>query len=232
MQIPIKNGVRSYTTIFMNQLMNWWMLILLILLLIYLRFRIYQKMKTRENDHSKALFDAVQAGFLYFLDQEDKYAQFAADILSHYTLQISLETGNLYFSKTGHWIESRDLYPKVGMTYDFIQPFLMDSGTTIYNLKTAQRELFNQDKAQASFIKLADEVFNRGNTGSNHPMLEASGALFNLLVIEEDSVRNEYFDKFMNGTPNQDGLHLMLQTIKDHDFYGQNPLVMEKKPMK
>lgn len=176
------------------------------------------KDENTRNDHSKALFDAVQAGFLYFLDQEDKYAQFAADILSHYTLQISLETGNLYFSKTGHWIESRDLYPKVGMTYDFIQPFLMDSGTTIYNLKTAQRELFNQDKAQASFIKLADEVFNRGNTGSNHPMLEASGALFNLLVIEEDSVRNEYFDKFMNGTPNQDGLHLMLQTIKDHDF--------------
>ena len=43
------------------------------------------KDENTRNDHSKALFDAVQAGFLYFLDQEDKYAQFAADILSHYT---------------------------------------------------------------------------------------------------------------------------------------------------
>ena len=48
------------------------MLILLILLLIYLRW--LSKDENTRNDHSKALFDAVQAGFLYFLDQEDKYA--------------------------------------------------------------------------------------------------------------------------------------------------------------
>ena len=170
------------------------------------------------NDHSEALFNAVQAGFLYFLDQDEKYAQFASDILSHYTLQIAQETGDLYFSKTGHWIESRDLYPKVGMIYDFIQPFLVQDGTTIYNTKNSQREEFDLDKAQLAFKKLADEVFYRGNVGSNHPMLEASGALFNLLVLKDDSTRNAYFDRFMNGTPNQDGLHLMLQTIKDNDF--------------
>mgnify|MGYP001273834458 CR=1 FL=1 len=99
------------------------------------------------NDHRKALYDGVQAGMLYFLDGDKKYAQFAADILSHYTSRISNETGDLWFSKTGRWIECRDLYPKVGMCYDFIQPFLADSTDSIFNNSTGIREAFNHDDA-------------------------------------------------------------------------------------
>ena len=169
------------------------------------------------NDHSDALYNAVQAGILYFLDEDEDYAQFAADILSYYTPKIAGQTGDLYFSKTGHWIESRDLYPKVGMIYDFIQPFLTNGGNTVYDMHSAARKSFDMDTAELAFRRLADEVFDHGGTGSNHSAYEASGALFNILCIENDSIRDVYFDTFMNGTPNQDGFHTILNTIKTND---------------
>ena len=170
------------------------------------------------NDHSDALYNAVQAGILFFLDENEDYAQFAADILAYYTSKIAEQTGDLYFSKTGHWIESRDLYPKVGMTYDFIQPFLKLPSTTIYNNLSSTREAFDFDTAEKAFTKLADEVFHRGNTGSNHPVYEASGALFNLLCIEKDSLRDAYFNTFMNGASRQDGFNTILDKVKDNDY--------------
>lgn len=170
------------------------------------------------NDHSDALYIAVQAGILYFLDEDEDYAQFAADILSYYTPKIAEQTGDLYFSKTGHWIESRDLYPKVGMIYDFIQPFLKNGGNTVYDVHSGTRKSFDLDTAELAFRRLADEVFDHGGTGSNHSAYEASGALFNILCIENDSIRDVYFDTFMNGTPNQDGFHTILNTIKTNDY--------------
>lgn len=170
------------------------------------------------NDHSDALYNAVQAGILYFLDENEDYAQFAADILAYYTSKIAEQTGDLYFSKTGHWIESRDLYPKVGMTYDFIQPFLNLSGSTVYNNLNDSRQTFDFDTAEKAFTKLADEVFYRGYTGSNHPVYEASGALFNILCIEKDSLRDAYFNTFMNGASRQDGFNTILDKVKDNDY--------------
>lgn len=176
------------------------------------------KTKNTRSDHSKAIYDAAQASFLYFLDQNNDYAQFAADILSHYTIRISAITGSLWFSKNGRWVECRDIYPKIGMTYDFIQPFLTDPSTTVYNYTTGTRVPFDQEAAQSTFMKLADEVLLKGYTGSNHPVLEANGALFNLLCIENDSIRSIYFNDFINGTPNQDGLITILNTIKSNDY--------------
>ena len=170
------------------------------------------------NDHSEALYNAVQAGILYFLDEDEDYAQFAADILSYYTPKIAEQTSDLYFSKTGHWIESRDLYPKVGMIYDFIQPFLTNLENTVYDVHSATRKSFDLDTAELAFRRLADEVFDHGGTGSNHSAYEASGALFNILCIENDSIRDVYFNNFMNGTPNQDGFHTILNTIKTNDY--------------
>lgn len=176
------------------------------------------KTKNTRSAHSKAIYDAAQASFLYFLDQNNDYAQFAADILSHYTTRISTVSGDLWFSKTGRWVECRDLYPKIGMTYDFIQPFLINPSTTVYNYATGSRTVFNQKAAQTTFMKLADAVMLKGYIGSNHPVLEANGALFNLLCIENDSIRSVYFNDFINGTPNQDGLITMLNTIKSNDY--------------
>ena len=170
------------------------------------------------NDHSEALYNAVQAGILYFLDEDEDYAQFAADILSYYTPKIAEQTSDLYFSKTGHWIESRDLYPKVGMIYDFIQPFLTNLENTVYDVHSSTRKSFDLDTAELAFRRLADEVFDHGGTGSNHSAYEASGALFNILCIENDSIRDVYFNNFMNGTPNQDGFHTILNTIKTNDY--------------
>lgn len=177
------------------------------------------KTQNSRSAHSTALYNAVQAGFLFFLDQDEKYAQFAGDILSHYTTRISQESGALWFSKTGRWIECRDLYPKIGMTYDFIAPFILNDTNTIYNQSTGQRELFNSIKAQATFKKLADEVLYKGNVGSNHPVLEAAGGLFNILVLEDDIQRANYFNLFMNGVEGtQDGFHDIMQTFKDNHF--------------
>ena len=104
------------------------------------------------------------------------------------------------------------------MTYDFIQPFLKLQGTTIFDNSSATRKSFDFTIAETAFKKLANEVFDRGNTGSNHSVYEASGALFNLLCLENDSLRNAYFNTFMNGASKQDGFHTILNKVKDNNY--------------
>jgi|TARA_B110000259_G_scaffold18342_1_gene19341 hypothetical protein len=69
------------------------------------------------------------------------------------------------------------------MTYDFTQPFLVNPSTTIYSCSTGTRAAFNEEAAQTTFLKLTDEVILKGYTVSNHPVLKANGALFNLRCI-------------------------------------------------
>ncbi len=152
--------------------------------------------------HRSVLNTAAECAILYYLTGNNDYAQFSADVLQDYTKKIAA-TGsvNLY---NDFFIEFREAYPKFGIIYDFIYPFLKDANTTIYNRATGTRAAFDNTAAQFTFKRLADDVFNEGNTGSNHSILEDNGALFNLLCVDDDAQRDILFNKFLNGTSNND----------------------------
>lgn len=170
-----------------------------------------------KKKHLEALTLGYEAALLYWLTGNNDYGQLAADILYHYTKKISAISGTVHFSSGvsySHLIDTREAYTKPPLIYDFSYAFLKKSTTKVYDLDSKTKVSFNFTKAQNTFIKLADGVFNEGSINSNHPILEAPGALFNLLSIEDDAKRKSYLTKFMNGTAKQNGLTWMMDECK------------------
>ena len=150
------------------------------------------------NKHLDILTLGYEAGLLYWLTGDDDYGQLAADILYNYTKKIAQISGDVNFhvgSSDSYLIDSRGSYTKPPMIYDLVHAFLIKSGTTVYDKDTGTRVPFNFTNSESTFKKLADNVFARGSINSNHPVLEAPGALFNVLAIEDDATRITYFNK-------------------------------------
>lgn len=172
--------------------------------------------------HRTRLTSAFDAALLYWLTGDDDYGQIAADILHHYTTEISKKTGNIDFHSGDYLIDSREAYTKPPMIYDFVFGFLKKPETTVYDKATGTRVKFNFAKAETAFKKLADNIFSRGGLNSNHPVLEAPGALFNTLAIDSDATRATYFNKFMNGTSKQNGLNWMMEECKESGIWPES----------
>lgn len=154
------------------------------------------------NAHRNVLNTAVESAILYYLTGNEDYAQFSADVFQDYTKKVSVATTVNFYND--FFIESREVYPRIGIIYDFIHSFLNNTNTTIYNRSTGTRIAFDNNAAQTTVKKLADAVFNNGSLGSNHSVLEGNGALFNVLCIDNDAERAIYFNKFLNGTSKHD----------------------------
>jgi len=161
--------------------------------------------------HNKILILASEAGMLYYLTEELKYARFAADILAVYieaiypkTAQTTTISGNAFF-------DPRTTYPHFALAYDFIYPYLKKEGATVYDKTTKKRILFENDKAQRALKNMVGNVLQEygkpdihGKTVSNHPILTAPGALFGILCIEDDTERERLFQMFWEkGTVHQ-----------------------------
>ncbi|MFC2110020.1 Ig-like domain-containing protein [Bacteroidota bacterium] len=172
--------------------------------------------------HRDVLTKGFESALLYWLTGDDAYGQIAADILYHYTKEISKISGNVNFHSGDYLIDSREAYTKPPMIYDFVYGFLKKSGTTVYDKDSGLRVPFNFTKAETTFKKLADNVYGRGGLNSNHPVLEAPAALFNSLAIDNDATRNTYFNKFMNGTNKQNGLTWMMNECKESGIWPES----------
>ncbi|WP_159951708.1 T9SS type A sorting domain-containing protein [Polaribacter septentrionalilitoris] len=175
--------------------------------------------------HRERLTMGFDAALLYWLTGDNDYGQIAADILHQYTTEISKKSGNIDFHKgsgSTYLIDSREAYTKPPMIYDFVFGFLMKPETTVYDKSTQTRVKFNFTKAETAFKKLADNVFSRGGLNNNHPVLEAPGALFNTLAIDDDATREAYFNKFMNGTSRQNGLTWMMEECKESGIWPES----------
>jgi len=159
--------------------------------------------------HTNMLTSASEAAILYYLTDDKSYAQYAADILSHYTNYLSTVEARRYYNSVegvffgDWWLESRALFPKVAITYDLLYNFLKNSTTKVYDLKSKSSKVFSNAKAQTAVKNLADIVLKSiGAPHSNHSVLAGNGALFNLLMIDDDATRAAYFDRFYNGASN------------------------------
>ncbi|WP_159951835.1 T9SS type A sorting domain-containing protein [Polaribacter septentrionalilitoris] len=171
--------------------------------------------------HRTRLNIGVECAMLYYLTEDEKYAQIASDILHQYVKLLSVQNTDFQFysGSFNHLIPPRELFTRVAMIYDFVQPFISSTGKTVYDLASNSQVPFNFDTSQKAFEVMADNVIELGGNASNHPVLELPGALYNVMCMEDDAKRAAYFSLLMNGAANsnQPGVNWMLDRFSDED---------------
>jgi len=174
--------------------------------------------------HCDALDRAVDASIIYFLYGETDYAQLAADILNYYAVALGVpDYTKCDVTTEDAFMESRSFYPRFAIAYDFIYNYVNLPLTTVYDRVSASRKPFNHAKAQQTCKNFADLVFKRGNLHTNWSVLEGAGALYNVLCITDDVVREQYFLKYWNGDTNHDGFNAYtLQQFKGDGMWPES----------
>ncbi|MEN8857078.1 MAG: T9SS type A sorting domain-containing protein [Flavobacteriaceae bacterium] len=171
--------------------------------------------------HRTRLNIGVECAMLYYLTEDEKYAQIASDILHQYVKLLSVQNTDFQFytGSFNHLIPPRELFTRVAMIYDFVQPFISSTGKTVYDLTSNSQVPFNFETSQKAFEVMADNVIEIGGNGSNHPVLELPGALYSVMCMEDDAKREAYFNLLMNGAANsnQPGVNWMLDRFSTQD---------------
>lgn len=175
---------------------------------------------------NKYLQIGVDCGVLYFLTEDENYAQCAADILHAFVegvLQLtpSEETGN------GGWIypsdylrEARVFGAQAPIIYDFIASYL-EKNTKVYDIGKNDFTNFSMDNAQKVFLTYANLAAYHGHRGSNWSVLMSFSLVQNALALNDLEERKKYLDFYLTeGTSKQDALPDISENYKNEgDVY-------------
>lgn len=170
-----------------------------------------QKAGPLAEGHNKVLVLASESAMLYYITQDETYAQFSADILAFYIDVIAPRTPQTTTICGYDFFDPRTTYGPFAITYDFIYNYLKKPNTKVYNEEKGIRIPFDNVKAQKAIANIVGNVLQEygkpdqhGKFISNHPILTATGALFNILCVEDDAERERLFDVFWEkGTAHQ-----------------------------
>ena len=162
--------------------------------------------------HAKVLTYASYAAMVYYLTGEEKYAQFAADILWYYIEELAPRSPENTAMSGSNFYDPRSGYGKFAIAYDFVVNYLKEPGTQVYQKSTGTYVEFNNTIAQKAVYNIAMNALHEhggadtkyGQMVSNHPILRAPGVLFSILCVEDDVERERMFNVFWNvGTKEQ-----------------------------
>ncbi|WP_194766567.1 T9SS type A sorting domain-containing protein [Tamlana sp. I1] len=162
--------------------------------------------------HSSTLQHASYAAMMYYISGEEKYAQFAADVLWYYIEELAPRTPDKTAMSGNYFADPRTGYLQFAIAYDFMVNYLKEPETRVYQKSSGNKIPFDNVKAQEAVHNIAMNalgeftgVDNRyGRTVSNHPILTAPGSLFTILCVEDDAERERMFNIFWNiGTRRQ-----------------------------
>lgn len=161
--------------------------------------------------HNEVLSLASDAGMLYYLTADEKYARFSADILAVYIDEIAPRTPETTSICGYVFFDARTTYAPFFLAYDFIGDYLKDSDATVYDRKTGKRNAFDNSKAQKAIANMVGNILQEygapdvhGSFISNHPVLTAPGALFGIFCVDDDVERERLFNVFWEtGTAHQ-----------------------------
>ncbi|MEX0330509.1 MAG: hypothetical protein AB3N64_03715 [Puniceicoccaceae bacterium] len=154
------------------------------------------------SNHKNVLAPAAEAAMLYFLTEEEKYGQYAADILEAYFDHLAQLTPETTTICGNDFYDPRTTYNHIALAYDFAYNFLTDPSTTVYDEDTGTRIPFDNAKAQQAMTNIVGNALqewradNYGRNVSNHPILTAPGALFPILCIEDETERDRLLNVF------------------------------------
>jgi len=161
-----------------------------------------QSSESTAANHKKILSPAADAALLYFITQQEKYAQYAADILEAYFDHLAPLTPETTTICGSDFYDPRTTYNHIAIAYDFIYNFLRDPSTTVYDNPSGTRIPFDNAKAQQALSNIVGDALQEwradryGRTVSNHPILTAPGALFPILCIEDAAERERLLNVF------------------------------------
>ncbi len=162
--------------------------------------------------HAKILNYAAYSAMIYYITEEEKYAQFASDILWYYIEEIEPRKPGDTSISGNDFYDPRCSYAQFSIAYDFMVNYLKRKGTKVYQKSSGKHIAFNNDKAQRAVYNIAMNALHEhggpdrfyGAAVSNHPILRAPGVLFSILCVEDDAERERMFDVFWNvGTKHQ-----------------------------
>lgn len=161
--------------------------------------------------HQRILSAASCAGLLFYLTEEEKYAQFAADILCYYIDVLAQRTVEKTTISGNDFYDPRTNYPHFAIAYDYIYDFLKAPNTLVYQQATGTRVAHDHSKAQLAIKNIIGNALKEygnpdtyGRRVSNHPVLKAPGVLFPILCVEDDTERERLFNVFWEtGTSHQ-----------------------------
>lgn len=183
------------------------------------------------SGHNRVLTLASYSGMLYYITEEEKYAQFAADILAYYMEKISSRSVSNTTISGNYFYDPRTTYPHFAIAYDFIYNFLNQTGSTVYSKETGTYVTYDSLKAQKAIRNIAGNALNEsggydthGRTISNHPVLTAPGALFPILCIDDDVERARLLNVFFEqGTRRQNSfLHTILPMFGEQGIWPES----------
>jgi hypothetical protein len=162
---------------------------------------------TDRTGQTEMLNTAAESAILYYLTDNTDYAQMAADILSNYTDKLALvDTVNIrksYFFGDW-WLESRTTYPRIPIIYDFVYNFVNNPSNTVYDLTTHARKKFNNTAAQIAVQKLAaNDMRSIVAPKCNHSVLAGNGVLLNILMIDNNAIREGFFNRYYKDPSNK-----------------------------
>jgi len=163
----------------------------------------------------------LDCGIAYYLTGDEKYAQVAADILYTFTRGV-LQAEMSEWRPRGGWLfpedgfrEVRVIGYKVPLIYDFVAEFGKKGGRPFDFVKMEHTQ-FPQQDIQQVIRNYADITVNYGQTGSNHPILEAPSLVYNALAIDDEQERNKWLAYFLTeNTENQDALNTVAAFYKN-----------------
>jgi hypothetical protein len=164
---------------------------------------------------------ALNCGEMYYLTEDEKYAQVASTILYSFVKSVQQSKVSDWHGRGG-WLfpydgfrEVRVIGYKLPLIYDFIHPFIKNDGKAFDIIKN-QEVNFPLDEAQEVFKTYANITVNYGQTGSNHCALEAPSLVFNALAMDDETERKRWLSYFLTeSTDNQDALNVMVKNYKN-----------------
>lgn len=162
--------------------------------------------------HSNTLNHASYAAMMYYISEEEKYAQFAADVLWYYIEEIAPRTPDKTAMSGNYFADPRTGYLQFAIAYDFVVNYLKKPETRVYQKSSGTKIPFDNVKAQKAVHNIASNALGEftgsdgryGKIVSNHPILTAPGCLFSILCVEDDAERERMINIFWNtGTSRQ-----------------------------
>ena len=174
----------------------------------------------------KYLQIGIDCGVLYYLTEDESYAQCALDILYAYVegllqIKVSKQKANGgWIYQTDHLREARVIGAQLPIIYDFVSPYL-NKNKKAFDVGKNKNANFSIKNAQKVFSTYAKLVVERGHTGSNWSVLESYSLVQNALAINNLEIRNTYLNYYLKkGTNRQDALPDVSKKYKnDGDVY-------------
>jgi Heparinase II/III-like protein len=169
----------------------------------------------------KYLQIGIDCGVMYYLTEDENYAQCALDILHAYVeglLQVkpSDELGNggwLY--PTDHLREARVIGAQIPIIYDFIAPYL-ESKKKAYDIGKKDFTEFSEQNAQKVFLTYATLAAEHGNVGTNWSVLESFSLVQNTLALNDLAQRKTFLEYYLTtGTKKQESLSMIAERYKN-----------------